>query len=228
MFTTSISSDRSRAFEISGEIRNDDLRGTTSSSAPGCASRWATIRARGANPRRPRPAHGRQPEAHRRRADQRTVQQERAGHHLRPRITSQPTNTLFYVDNTAGEGSYDDPTTLGDATTRPGPNQFIVLTDNDGWHGAWRRTVHSGQSLSRRPHLLRRGRQLRALFTHTLRARHGDITLDVPGGGTGLTLESQTNIYGFGIHRSFSNAIYGHNINNVVIDAITIDGAGTA
>ena len=55
-----------------------------------------------------------------------------------PHMRSQQTNTLLYVDNSAGLGSYADPTTLHDSTTRTTVgsedygNSFIVITDKQG------------------------------------------------------------------------------------------------
>ena len=62
-------------------------------------------------------------------------------------ITSHPTNTLYYLDNTAGAGTYADPTTLQDATTRAATNGFIVATDFDGPIVATGTTVYGGQTL---------------------------------------------------------------------------------
>ncbi len=142
-------------------------------------------------------------------------------------ITSQPTNTLFYVDNTAGDGSLDDPTTLPDATTRPGPNQFIVLTDKDGplVHSGGA-TVESGETLVEGGHTFNVvGVSSGEVFSHTFAPGTGPITVNNPG-GTVLNLGSNTAIYGFNIIGPFTNGIYAHNVNNVVIDHIGIDGGG--
>ena len=51
-----------------------------------------------------------------------------------PHVTSQPTNTLLYVNGTTtpGAGTYANPTTLADATSRHTTNAFIVLNSHGG------------------------------------------------------------------------------------------------
>ncbi len=138
-------------------------------------------------------------------------------------ITSQPTNTLYYVDNTAGAGTYANPTTLQDATSRGPVNQFIVLTDRNGPVNSTGVTVLSGESVVGPGTFEVRGVHSGATFSHDFAPGSGPVSLFSTGPNV-LTVDSVTNLFGFTINGPFTDAIYGHNITDVVISSVTIDG----
>jgi hypothetical protein len=142
-------------------------------------------------------------------------------------ITSEPTNTLYYVDNTLGAGSYADPTTLHDATARGPVNQFIVLTDNDGpTVNASSVTVQHGETVVGPGTFTVKGATSGALFTHTFAPGSGPVTV-TSSDTNAITLATDTNLFGFTIGGTSTNAIYGHNVTDVVIGDLTVNGGGT-
>ena len=138
-------------------------------------------------------------------------------------ITSEPTNTLYYVDNSAGAGTYADPTTLKDATDRGPVNQFIVLTDRDGAVNSTGVTVQSGESVVGPGVFDIRGAYTGAHFTHDFAPSSGPVTVTT---ADGITVSPDTNLFGFTIDSTATNAIYGHNVDDVVIGDVLIDGGG--
>ncbi len=141
-------------------------------------------------------------------------------------ITSQPTNTLYYVEQRAGAGAgtYADPTTIQDATSRGPKNQFIVLTDKGGSTiNATGTTVQNGETVTGAGTFKVRGVSFGPVFTHDFAPGSGPTTLTTTG-AHGITLGSDTNLYGFTIASGSTDAIYGHNINDVHISHITVDG----
>jgi len=138
-------------------------------------------------------------------------------------ITSSPTNTLYYVDNTAGAGSYANPTTLQDATSRGPKNQFIVLTDRNGPVNSTGVVVQSGESVVGPGVFDVRGVNSGTVFSHDFAPGSGPVSL-FSTGPVGITVDSYTNLFGFTINAPFTDAIYGHNVTGVVISGITIDG----
>jgi hypothetical protein len=141
-------------------------------------------------------------------------------------ITSSPTNTLYYVDNTLGHGSYANPTTLKDATDRGPVNQFVVLTDRQGPVSSTGVVVQSGESVVGPGTFEVRGVNSGAVFTHDFAPGSGPVTV-TSANPNAITVDSNTNLFGFTIDGPFTNAIYGHNVTGVVIGDVTITGPGT-
>ncbi len=144
-------------------------------------------------------------------------------------ITSEPTNTLYYVDNSAGSGSYDDPTTFKDAVnTRGIHNQFVVVTDFEGAVNTQSAVVLPGDTVVGGGETFTvRGATSGETFTHTFAPGSGTPTLftSVVGGNV-VNLDPNTNLFGMNFGGAFNAAIYGHNVNDVVIGNVTIDGSG--
>jgi hypothetical protein len=145
-----------------------------------------------------------------------------------PHVTSQPTNTLLYVTGTTttGAGTYANPTTLVDATSRHTTNAFIVLDSHAGPipGGA---TLQAGQTLVAGGETFTvEGEFSHAKFTHLFDPSATPTLIPATAGGTVLTLANNTSLYGFAIEGNFGNAIYGKNVDNVNISHITIDGTG--
>jgi hypothetical protein len=138
-------------------------------------------------------------------------------------ITSEPTNTLYYVDNSLGAGSYADPTTLKDATGRGPVNQFVVLTDREGTVQASGVTVQHGESVVGPGTFDIRGANSGAKFTHTFAPGSGPVTVNT---ADGITVQSDVNLYDFTLNSSATNAIYGHNVDDVIIANLTLNGSG--
>ncbi len=141
-------------------------------------------------------------------------------------ITSSPTNTLYYVDNTVGTGSYADPTTLKDATSRPAVNQFVVLTDKGGPVVASGVVLQPGETVTGPGTFTVKGANTGTTFVHTFAPGSGPVTVKTTD-ANGITLASNTNLYGFKFIGPFTNAIYGHNVNNVDLSGLNIAGGGT-
>ncbi|HEX3810282.1 MAG TPA: hypothetical protein VHW02_11360 [Rhizomicrobium sp.] len=146
------------------------------------------------------------------------------GSHLR----SNPTNSLYYVDNSQGAGSYSDPTTLNDAATRGrGQNAFIVATDFEG------AVTTGGAKLGRGETLVGGGETFTVkgvnsgvTFTHAFAPGSGRPTLTAGSAKTNaIGLSSNTSVYGLDIAGPFKDAIFGHNVNNVSIGDVSIDGS---
>ncbi len=143
-------------------------------------------------------------------------------------ITSAPTNTIYYVDNTVGAGTYADPTTLHDATQRgqPGLNQFVVVTDRSGpTLDATGTTVKSGETITGPGVFTVTGAVSGRSVTHDFAPHSGPVTLAATTPNA-IVVQSNTNLYGITITGSFTNAIYGHNVTGVHLSGITIDGGG--
>lgn len=141
-------------------------------------------------------------------------------------ITSAPTNTVYYADNTAGAGSYADPTTLPDATSRGPVNQFVVAIDRNGPVNATGTVVQSGETVTGPGTFSVHGVTSGRTFSHDFAPHSGPVHLTTTG-ADGITLDSHTNLYGVSIDGPFTNAIYGHNVTDVHISGVTIDGGGT-
>ncbi|HEV2561531.1 MAG TPA: right-handed parallel beta-helix repeat-containing protein [Rhizomicrobium sp.] len=144
-------------------------------------------------------------------------------------ITSQPTNTLYYVsDTTAGHGSYADPTTLNDATGRDAVNQFVVVTDFGGNVGASGAQVHSGETVvggGQTFHV--RGVDSHQVFVHDFAPNSGTPTIvPINPGDNLLDVGSQVSIEGLNFSGAFGTAIYGHNSDQLNIFGVDIDGTG--
>ena len=140
-------------------------------------------------------------------------------------FASQPTNTLYYVDNSAGTGSYADPTTLHDATSRGPHNQFIVLTDKEGSVNASGVNVQQGETVSGPGTFKVRGVDSHEVFTHTFAPGSGPASVNTTDG---ITVGNNTVLHGFTLTGSFPNGIYGHNVDGVHISGVTIHGGGTS
>ncbi|MBS0470649.1 MAG: hypothetical protein JSR60_06225 [Proteobacteria bacterium] len=138
-------------------------------------------------------------------------------------ITSEPTNTLYYVDNSTGAGSYADPTTFADATGRGPKNQFVVLTDREGNVNATGVTVQHGETVAGPGVFKVKGVDSGTVFTHDFAPHSGPVTVST---ADGITLDSDTRLFGFDIDSTAPNAIYGHNVTDVVIGDVNIDGGG--
>jgi hypothetical protein len=141
-------------------------------------------------------------------------------------ITSKPTNTLYYVDNTAGAGTYADPTTLKDATGRGPNNQFVVLTDKDGSTvNASGVNVASGETITGPGTFTVRGEFSGKTFTHDFAPGSGPVSLST---ADGINVTGFANLYGFTIDSTAPNAIYGHNVSDLTISGVTVIGSGAA
>ncbi len=139
---------------------------------------------------------------------------------------TEPTNSIFYVDNSKGAGTYQDPTDFVDATTRGGSNALFVLTDFEG-------DVHEPGNLSSGDivagggtTLTVKGAQSGLKVTHTFAPGVHNPVVDVPQGQTAITLADHVALYDFAIHGAFGTAIYGHNPGVVTAHGITIQGEG--
>src|SRR5215469_6113663 len=141
-------------------------------------------------------------------------------------VRSQPTNTLLYVDNTLGQGTYANPTTFADAASRPTTNAFIVLTSKQGpiMGGA---TLQSGQTVVAGGETFTvEGAVSHAKFTHLFDPSNHVTVVPATPGGNAITLASNTSLYGFDIKGDFGSAIYGKNVDHVSISHVNIDGTG--
>jgi hypothetical protein len=154
-----------------------------------------------------------------------------------PHMRSQPTNTLLYVDNTAGLGSYADPTTLHDATTRTTvgtehyENSFIVITSQQGDilvnSFAKEGQMQSGQSLVGGGETFHvKGTVSGTVFTHDFAPGTHDPTIEVRYGYDGVQMHytDHDTIYGFTIEGDFYDAIHGYGVDHVNISEMNIDG----
>jgi hypothetical protein len=145
-------------------------------------------------------------------------------------ITSQPTNTLYYAQQQGapGVGSYAHPTTIQDATSRGPVNQFVVVTDKGGPVDATGTVVQSGETVvggGQTFHV--RGVDSGKVFTHDFAPGSGTPTLTAASGADPvLTVDSNSVIEGLNFAGPFSDAIYGHNVTDVVISDVNIDGTG--
>src|SRR5579885_174615 len=146
------------------------------------------------------------------------------GQHFR----SQPTNTLLYVDNSAGAGTLSYATSFSDATKRgAADNAFIVGTSYQGTiktHGVH---VASGETVAGGGETLTvKGANSGATFTHTFAPGSKTPTF-TSGSATQnvFNLGSNTAIYGLTIKGPFHDAIYGHNASNVTVGNVSIDGS---
>ncbi|HEY2033629.1 MAG TPA: inverse autotransporter beta domain-containing protein [Rhizomicrobium sp.] len=147
------------------------------------------------------------------------------------KITSEPTNTLFYAEqrSSAATGSYADQTTIQDATSRgAGKNAFIVLTDSGGSTiDATGTTVHSGETLTGAGTFKVRGETHPSLvFTHDFAPGSGPVSLTATSGNV-LNITGDVNIAGLSIAGPFVDGIYGTNVGNVTIANVDITGPGT-
>jgi hypothetical protein len=141
-------------------------------------------------------------------------------------VKSQPTNTLLYVDNTLGVGTYANPTTFADAAARPTTNAFIVLTSKQGpvMGGA---TLQPGQTVvAGGQSFTVEGEFSHAKFNHLFDPSTDVTLIPATAGGNVVTLASNTSLYGFTIKGDFGDAVYGKNVDNVNINHVTIDGTG--
>lgn len=146
-------------------------------------------------------------------------------------VRSQPTNTLFYAQQqaAAGEGSYANPTTIQDATSRGPVNQFIVLTDKGGAVDATGTVIQTGETVVGGGQTFQvEGEFSHHVFTHTFAPGSGTPTLTAASSADNILTVGGGNVSidGLNFVGPFANAIYGHNINNLTIDDVTIDGTG--
>jgi hypothetical protein len=143
-------------------------------------------------------------------------------------VTSQPTNTLLYVDGTAAAsaGTYAHPTTLPDAVSRHTTNAFIVLDSKAGPIPGGV-TLQPGQTLVPGGDTFTvEGEFSHAKFTHLFDPSTTPTLIPGTAGGNVLTLANNTSLYGFNIAGNFGTAIYGKNVDNVNISHVAIDGTG--
>jgi hypothetical protein len=141
-------------------------------------------------------------------------------------VKSQPTNTLLYVDNTQGVGTYANPTTFADATARPTTNAFIVLTSKQGpiMGGG---TLQPGQTVVAGGETFSvQGVYSHATFSHLFDPSTNVTLMPSSPGANVITLAPNTTVHGFNIVGDFGNAIYGKNVQNVTIDSVAIEGTG--
>ncbi|HEY2068319.1 MAG TPA: inverse autotransporter beta domain-containing protein [Rhizomicrobium sp.] len=146
-------------------------------------------------------------------------------------ITSKPTNTLYYAQQQGapGAGSYAHPTTIQDATARGPVNQFVVMTDKGGPVVATGTTIQNGETVvgGGQTFTVRGTTNPSVHFTHDFAPGSGTPTLVADTGADNvLTLDSNSIIEGVNISGAFNDAIYGHNVTNVVISDVNIDGTG--
>ncbi|MBI3676885.1 MAG: hypothetical protein HY243_09760, partial [Proteobacteria bacterium] len=154
-----------------------------------------------------------------------------------PHMRSQPTNTLLYVDNSVGLGSYPDPTTLHDATTRTTVgtehyiNSFIVITSKEGDvlvdTAAKEGFMQSGQSLVGGNETFKVHGTISGLtYTHTFAPGTTDPSLNAMNYTNPVNLigTDHDNVYGFTIEGTFEDAIYGHNVDHLNVSKMRIDG----
>ncbi len=145
------------------------------------------------------------------------------------KITSQPTNTVYYVsDSTTGTGSYADPTTLDDAVGRSAHNQFVVVTDLGGPVVSSGAVIHAGETIVGGGHTFNVvGTHSSRVFSHTFAPGSGTPTLTpASAGGNIITLRDNANIYDLNFGGDFGAAIYGHAVTGVEISNVNIDGSG--
>ena len=143
-------------------------------------------------------------------------------------VTSQPTNTVYYVsDDTLGAGTYANPTSLAGATGGSATDPFIVVTDFGGpVTGA---TIHAGQTVVGGGGTFSvRGAESYQVFSHDFAPASGAPSLvAATPGGTVITIDgSNASIHDLTLSGDFGTAIYGHNVSNVDIANVTIDGSG--
>ncbi|HKD22281.1 MAG TPA: hypothetical protein VKB71_09715, partial [Rhizomicrobium sp.] len=141
-------------------------------------------------------------------------------------VKSQPTNTLLYVDNTQGVGTYANPTTFADATARPTTNAFIVLTSKQGpiMGGG---TLQPGQTVVAGGETFSvQGVYSHATFSHLFDPSTNVTLMPSSPGANVITLAPDTTVHGFNIVGDFGNAIYGKNVHDVTIDSVAIEGTG--
>lgn len=145
-------------------------------------------------------------------------------------ITSKPTNTLYYAQQgAAGSGSYANPTNIQDATSRGPVNQFVVVTDFGGPVNATGTVVLPGETVvgGGQTFSVRGAVHSGEVFSHTFAPGSGTPTLTAASAADNvITLDPNTNLQGINITGPFNDAIYGHNVTNVVLSDINIDGAG--
>ncbi|HSZ75100.1 MAG TPA: inverse autotransporter beta domain-containing protein, partial [Rhizomicrobium sp.] len=141
---------------------------------------------------------------------------------------TQPTNTIFYVDNTTGRGTYPNPTTFEDATTRGGKNALIVITTEQGDVSGVGNLADGDMVIGAGTTLTIKGSETGYKFTHTFAPGEHDAVLNVSAGHTAITLASNNALYNFAIHGSFDTAIAGDNIGTATIKNVTIQGDGSA
>ncbi|HTQ13070.1 MAG TPA: inverse autotransporter beta domain-containing protein [Rhizomicrobium sp.] len=146
-------------------------------------------------------------------------------------ITSEPTNTLYYVQQqaSAGAGTYANPTTLQDATARGPVNQFIVVTDKGGPVVGTGATVQTGETVvgGGQTFEVRGTAHPSAVFSHTFAPGSGTPTITgASSSDPALTVDSGAIVEGMNFAGPFSDAIYGHNVTDVVISNVDIDGTG--
>lgn len=140
--------------------------------------------------------------------------------------TSQPTNTLYYLDNTAGAGTYKDPTTPQDATTRSATNSFMVATDFDGPIVTTGTTVQSGQTIAAPGTFQVRGANSGVVFNHDFAPGSGTPTFVAASAADNvITLDPNSTLSGVTISGPFNAGIYGHNITSANISDVTIDAS---
>jgi len=144
-----------------------------------------------------------------------------------PHVTSQPTNTLLYVDNTQGVGTYANPTTFADAASRNTTNAFIVITSKQGPVSTAGVTLQPGQTVVPGGQTF----TVEGEFSHAKFVHDFDAATDVKLVGTDptanvITLASNSTVYDVDITGTFANAIYGKNVHNVNIDNVVIQGSG--
>lgn len=139
---------------------------------------------------------------------------------------TEPTNSIFYVDNSKGAGTYKDPTDFVDATTRGGSNALFILTDFEG-------NVHEPGNLNPGDivagggtTLTVKGAESGTKITHTFAPGVHDPVVNVPSGQTAITLADHVALYNFSIEGPFGTAIYGHNPGTVTAHGIHIIGEG--
>ena len=141
-------------------------------------------------------------------------------------VKSQPTNTLLYVDNTQGVGTYANPTTFADATSRNTTNAFIVLTSKQGpiTGGG---TLQPGQTVVAGGETFSvQGAYSHATFSHLFDPSTNVTLMPATPGANVITLAPNTTVHGINIVGDFGNAIYGKNVQNVTINNVAIDGTG--
>lgn len=147
-----------------------------------------------------------------------------------PHMTSQPTNTLYYVDNTLGAGSYANPTTLHDATTRASTNAFIVITSKQGNVStslSGDGVMQTGQSIVGGGETFTvEGAASHAKFSHDFAPGTVNPTITTTLGDNVITLASDTNLYDFSIKGDFDHAVTGRNVTGIDIFGLAIDGTG--
>jgi hypothetical protein len=141
---------------------------------------------------------------------------------------TQPTNTIFYIDNSTGRGSYPNPTTFSDATTRGGDNALIVITTKEGDVSGQGALAPGDMVIGAGTTLTIKGAETGYKFTHTFAPGERDAVLNVAAGRTAITLASNNALYNFAIHGPFGTAIAGNNVGLATIRNLTIQGDGSA